>query len=97
MIRKKLSAVAVATAVLAAGLVGFGASPAFAAGGCSSLTRDNQNITGSCHGSVEISWTCSSDLFNTLNKKVMNTGAGLSFTFKACNQGVPRGIGIRSL
>lgn len=94
----KFASIGVGVAIVAATMVGLGSAPAFAAGYCSSIGRDYQNIVGTCYGSVKVSWTCTSDIFNTLNTRTLNHGSmGLSFTFKACNQGVPTGIGVTSI
>lgn len=80
--------------VAATAFVGLGAMPASAAV-CSSLTRDGRNITGSCAGNVQFSWTCTSDLFQTVNYRTINFGLGQSFSFRACDVGSPDRIGHR--
>ncbi len=79
---------------LALGLLVGGGSPAYA-GTCSKITHSNGSLTATCVGQTTIKWKCSTDLWNTVNKKTIPFGAsGGKVTFKACDAGFPYEISV---
>ncbi|MBF4598167.1 MULTISPECIES: hypothetical protein [Curtobacterium] len=85
---KRFLAAGAATAFMVAGLTLGGATSASAAGSCSYFAKQAGELVGTCTGTVYFNWTCSSDAFNTWNKKKMVYGSTASTKrIVGCNLG----------
>lgn len=76
---------------LAASLLFIGATPASAAGSCTSFSSSGSapsNLVGRCIKDPEFRWKCSTDVWGILNRKTVHYGSAYKTkSLLACNVG----------